>query len=267
MLQNFELTASAWVEDAEARLYRQNIRNENITANTRVDLYINNENYRILKDSKVTYLYAENSQSVVVQNMLPTPREWALENVTVSDTEGYGEVFSFETGCTAMAICTLAAAKAGHQYYGRVVYQTDTGFECDDGRFEYYFADETNGTMVFQTAVGNDTAGTAVTQSATLSVSEDISSGASWSFRNFVVNGTAACCRARPLLVDLTEIFGAGNEPDKDWCDENIGYFVGSRTVPTTEQGWAIVNCADRKPSEDIKVGARLVEVTIEDEE
>lgn len=267
MLQNFELTASAWVEDAEAKLYRQNIKNENITANTRVDLYIDDENYRILKASKVTYLYAENSQSVAVQNMLPAPSEWALENVTVSEIEGYGEAFTFGTGCTAMAVCTLPAAKAGHQYYGRVMYQADAGFECDDGRFEYYFSDEANGTMVFQTAVGNDTAGTTVVQSAILSVSEDVSSGASWTLRNFIVNGTTTCYRAQPLLVDLTEIFGTGNEPDKDWCDENIGYFVGGQTVPTAEQGWAIVNCADRKPTEDIIVSARLVEVTIENEE
>lgn len=33
------------------------------------------------------------------------------------------------------------------------------------------------------------------------------------------------------ILVDLTEAFGAGNEPDKEWCDNNINYFEGSTYV------------------------------------
>ena len=32
-------------------------------------------------------------------------------------------------------------------------------------------------------------------------------------------------------LVDLTEAFGAGREPDSSWCDENIDYFEGSTIV------------------------------------
>lgn len=33
------------------------------------------------------------------------------------------------------------------------------------------------------------------------------------------------------LVIDLTEIFGAGNEPSKEWCDENISYFDGTTTI------------------------------------
>lgn len=33
------------------------------------------------------------------------------------------------------------------------------------------------------------------------------------------------------VIVDLTETFGAGNEPDKNWCDKNINYFEGTTTV------------------------------------
>ncbi|MBE6161808.1 MAG: hypothetical protein E7158_06290 [Firmicutes bacterium] len=32
-------------------------------------------------------------------------------------------------------------------------------------------------------------------------------------------------------MVDLTEAFGAGNEPTQQWCDENIEYFDGSTTI------------------------------------
>lgn len=33
------------------------------------------------------------------------------------------------------------------------------------------------------------------------------------------------------LVVDLTETFGAGNEPTKEWCDENIEWFDGSKIM------------------------------------
>ena len=32
-------------------------------------------------------------------------------------------------------------------------------------------------------------------------------------------------------VIDLTESFGAGNEPSKEWCDANIDYFDGTITV------------------------------------
>ena len=32
-------------------------------------------------------------------------------------------------------------------------------------------------------------------------------------------------------VIDLTLAFGSGNEPNKTWCDQNIGYFDGSITV------------------------------------
>ena len=34
--------------------------------------------------------------------------------------------------------------------------------------------------------------------------------------------------RTEPLCVDLTAAFGEGNEPAKEWCDNNIPFFVGS---------------------------------------
>lgn len=32
-------------------------------------------------------------------------------------------------------------------------------------------------------------------------------------------------------VIDLTDAFGAGNEPTKEWCDENIDYFNGTKTI------------------------------------
>lgn len=39
------------------------------------------------------------------------------------------------------------------------------------------------------------------------------------------------------MLIDLTEAFGAGNEPDNAWCRANIPYFAGSM-----ELGWEFKN-------------------------
>lgn len=33
------------------------------------------------------------------------------------------------------------------------------------------------------------------------------------------------------MLIDLTEAFGAGNEPTKEWCDANIPYFKTTKTI------------------------------------
>ena len=43
-----------------------------------------------------------------------------------------------------------------------------------------------------------------------------------WIIRNFIANGTTDSYCAKPIIIDLTECFGAGNEPTKEWCDENI---------------------------------------------
>ena len=33
------------------------------------------------------------------------------------------------------------------------------------------------------------------------------------------------------MLIDLTADFGSGNEPDVEWCDENIEFFIGTKTL------------------------------------
>ena len=52
-----------------------------------------------------------------------------------------------------------------------------------------------------------------------------------------VVAGTTAsdqnqsCFADNVILIDLTETFGAGNEPDQAWCDANIDWFEGSKVI------------------------------------
>lgn len=41
------------------------------------------------------------------------------------------------------------------------------------------------------------------------------------------------------MIVDLTEAFGAGNEPEAVWCDENIPYAVGDFSIELPSDGTA----------------------------
>lgn len=43
-----------------------------------------------------------------------------------------------------------------------------------------------------------------------------------YDFNNKNIEGS--CSFRKPILVDLTEIYGSGNEPTKEWCDANIIY-------------------------------------------
>ena len=44
-------------------------------------------------------------------------------------------------------------------------------------------------------------------------------------------NATTSVWYDGAMLIDLTEAFGSGNEPDVAWCDANIPYFTGSETI------------------------------------
>ena len=53
----------------------------------------------------------------------------------------------------------------------------------------------------------------------------------SYVVRNFVVNAQNPAYTDGLMIIDLTEAFGAGNEPSQAWCDANIPFFEGEYTV------------------------------------
>ena len=107
---------------------------------------------------------------------------------------------------------------ANHKYYGAIVWRTLAGFTVSDNRFEWWCGDGANQKMVF--AGKGNTNGNAVKLSSIQSLTT-IADG-TWRIRNFLVSGSTKAWTSDPILVDLTEIFGAGNEPDLAWCDKNI---------------------------------------------
>lgn len=171
--------------------------------------------------------------STTLTNLLPTPSQWTLSNANVVILDEFGETFQLLPNVTSMASCYIPAPIVGHKYYGRCNYIIEAGaFSCKDGRFEYYYSDKPNGILVFQRVTSRNSDGKAKVESAILSISQDISGGATqWKFRSFVVDGTQTVYRANPLLIDLTAVFGVGNEPTKEWCDANIPYFIGTHNM------------------------------------
>ena len=107
---------------------------------------------------------------------------------------------------------------ANHKYYGAIVWRTLAGFTVSDNRFEWWCGDGANQKMVF--AGKGNTNGNAIKLSSIQSLST-VADG-TWRIRNFTVNGSTKAWTSDPILVDLTEIFGAGNEPNVEWCDKNI---------------------------------------------
>ena len=40
------------------------------------------------------------------------------------------------------------------------------------------------------------------------------------------------------MVINLTEAFGSGYEPTQAWCDENIPYFLGTKTIDAASSGY-----------------------------
>lgn len=175
----------------------------------------------------------------------------------------------FESGQTAMLSRQTLKTKVGepttgdelmpiggHKYYGSVEYKVEgTSMTWADNRFEWYHYDSTDGRVTFFGCPETTNFGW-VKQSAVVTANSTMLSGY-YSIRLFTVNATAQWRARNPLIVDLTEMFGAGNEPTKEWCDEHIDYFNGimSDNLPDNSGGCATITAGDIFTCEDSPVG------------
>ena len=133
-----------------------------------------------------------------------------------------------------------------HVYYA-LAYVNPYNFEHNITiRIGYPSDSDTNGTKVWGAYMGNDPIG--VTKSASFSRTSYLytfnkqtakfeNDGTSfnmitiWNNTNKPTNVDEYFNVDDVLVIDLTETFGAGNEPSKEWCDENISYFDGTTTI------------------------------------
>jgi len=161
---------------------------------------------------------------------------WSLSRATVvSDVKYEGSYSlrfdSYAEPSAAMSMQTLthSAPIYGHKYYGSVMFLSTTGFTTYDNRYEWYYADTAGALLVFANKSNSTTNWIRLSNITTLSNNDYV--GNNWYIRNFIRNSNAYSYTDNLILVDLTATFGAGNEPDLTWCNNNIGYFEGNATV------------------------------------
>lgn len=115
----------------------------------------------------------------------------------------------------------------GHKYYGREYIKTDGEVTIGDGRFEVHGGDGVGLNWVYGWNRGNYPNWTM--QSAIHEI--EVVNASSYVLRTFKVGGTGTGYVDGILLVDLTKAFGAGFEPDKEWCDTYIPFFEGTKVI------------------------------------
>ncbi len=191
-------------------------------------------NISVYKDYQVTNLIKNNSfQSGTT--------DWELsggarvESCGRSDDTVTNNCLTFSAGQQPMAKQTLSKTSPtiNHKYYGSIWFYSYPAYSSDDARYEWFYNDvgkNSSSTLVFA-----DKRTTTTLNWKLLSSIQQITSSTyldkEWTIRNFAINATDKAFMDSLTLVDLTETFGSGNEPSKEWCDENLISFSNSKTV------------------------------------
>lgn len=127
----------------------------------------------------------------------------------------------FPVGTTYVANIEIERPIVGHKYYGRRYIKSNGNNTPADCRFEVWGADGANMNWVYAWNQGNHPNwefGSEIHEIASVDYPETDRT----IIRCFNVSTTADTWVDDLLLVDLTAMFGAGNEPSKEWCDDNL---------------------------------------------
>ena len=111
-----------------------------------------------------------------------------------------------------------------HVYYGRYSIKTDGDVSAADDRFEWYAGDGAGLNFVFGHNNGNHPEESSIVKVTAVN-------GTNYTLRNFTVNPKANLWSDGLMINDLTESFGVGKEPSKEWCDKNIPFFEGTKKI------------------------------------
>lgn len=152
---------------------------------------------------------------------------WTARNdaggIQITDKVSYNGNRSlyFPVGQTIVPEIPIARPILGHKYYGRRYIKTNGDNQPADCRFEMYGGDGEGKNWVFAWNNGNhpnwdfDSAIHEVTAINYPETTQTV-------LRCFNVNTTAETWVDDLLLLDLTDLFGTGKEPTKEWCDNNL---------------------------------------------
>ncbi len=173
-------------------------------------------------------IYMDSTLTNIVKNPgFETDDNWTLSNASYVTTESYSgnRALKFESGAlTAMSEqATTYKPIYGHKYYGRLMFKSSSNFTSNDDRYELIYKDGVGSVLVLVHKNTKNSEWHSI--SNIVSLANDNYVNQTWRFRNFIVNGSSVSYADDLLLIDLTSAFGAGKEPSKEWCDENIPFF------------------------------------------
>lgn len=146
---------------------------------------------------------------------------------------------------TTVTQASVISPIVGHKYYGRSYIKSSGTIGAADDRFEWFAGDGYGLNFVFAHNNGNYPNWTM--RSSIISV--DTVNGQNYSVRNFVVAAKNTCWTDGLMIVDLTEAFGAGKEPNQQWCDENVPFFDGKMSLEVYETSDIVISDAYFSPN------------------
>lgn len=141
------------------------------------------------------------------------PNQWIVNNVSMSDS--YSDLSTrvrFLNVPESYITQVIGPTDSGHLYYFRMT--AWCGDAMAEATINVYFG-QANFSKTY--ALSNYGGGTLVSFSGQGGTPESL---------YITCSGYDYTDVDNVMLVDLTEAFGAGNEPTKEWCDENITYSV-----------------------------------------
>lgn len=155
---------------------------------------------------------------------------WSLSNAEVTTTVSKTGASSLllKPSVTAMSTQSMPVPTDGHIYYGSIEFLSSSTFTTGDNRFEWILSDAA-GPLIFAKKSNKATSWTKLSSR----LSKTSPQSGNWMIRNFLVNANENAYTDDLFIIDLTETYGAGNEPSKEWCDTNINYFEGTGIVPS----------------------------------
>ena len=194
----------------------------------------------ISKLPKVTQLYAkwDESNIVVLKNLVPSMDSLSFE---VRSTSGTCEMSTAHAKYGSTALCNT-----GVDGYSEMYAMTTTKFKLIPSHTYYacveVYQEEKLGTIDFFFPSGSPSmfGGKVTGDVGTWKKWSNVTTRSTFAEGEYPIRldfnngGTAGKVWYDGLmLIDLTEAFGAGNEPTPAWCEANIGYFVGTTTLYT----------------------------------
>lgn len=165
---------------------------------------------------------------------------WTTSYVSIS-SDAYSGKYSLQFGknttdnddVIAMSYQSLMLdnPELNHMYYASLMFKSSSSFNTRDNRFEWY-AGEVDGasTLIFARKDIKANTWTRLSAIKTITTSEYLLSK-KWIIRNFQRGANEYSYSDDLILIDLTDTFGAGNEPSKEWCDANLVWHEGKKII------------------------------------